>query len=69
MRTSWGGSKRTSKCTILSTTLFFFLLNNLSVLLVKLQPACDTINLQQNSCHKLFNSLTATTLRNITTSR
>lgn len=49
--------------------IIFFLLNNLSVLLVKLQPACDTINLQQNSFHKLFNSLTPTMLGNITMSR
>lgn len=37
---------------------FSFNLNNLSELLVKLQPACDTINLQQNLFHKLFNSVT-----------
>ena len=36
---------------------------------MKLQPACDTINLQQNSFHKLFNSMTAVKERNITRSR
>lgn len=36
---------------------------------MKLQPACDTINLQQNSFHKLFNSVTAVKERNITRSR
>lgn len=37
----------------------YFFVNNLSILLVKLQVAYDTINIQQKLPHELFNPLTA----------